>query len=280
MNNLLQFLARFSNFFLFLGLEIVCVVLIVLNHEYQKSAVLSSCNAVSASIYAASNTVTSYFGLRTANQILADENVALRNQILALENQIELLYEKSDSVSDYIYADKHITYVSARVIHSSTAHQHNYLTINKGRRDGVLPDMGVRNEAGVVGIVCASSERFALVIPLIHTNMAVSSKFKTNNYAGIVQWDGRNVWQGGMLDVARHVEVAVGDTIVTSGLSAIFPADIPVGIVENTTITDNDAFHKIDVTFAVDFKKLNYVQVIQNHNQAEQVALQDSVKIQ
>ncbi len=286
MNNLLRFLVRFSHFFLFLGLEAVAFVLIFTNNSFQKSAFLASSNAMAASIYTATDYVNAYFGLRGENQRLAEENTALLNQLQQLENELALAqegvaYQLVDSLPEpYVFADKDLTYISARVVHATTNRQHNYLTINKGRRDGVLPNMGVINEEGVVGIVCAASERFAVVISLLHTDLAVSSKFKHNKYVGTIHWTGADIQQVNMLDVARHVDVHQGDTILTSGLSSIFPPDILVGTVAETDLTDNDAFYHIDVKLAVSFKQLHYVKVIANHNQQEQVALQDSVYLQ
>ncbi len=275
MKDLLQLLVRFSNVLLFIGLEGVAVVLFVLNNSYQKSAVLSSCNAVAASVYTVSDNITSYFSLKSDNQRLVEENALLLNRVNQLENQLAVSVDSVLTIS-YVAADKNLTYIPARVINASTNRQHNYLTLNKGRRDGVTLDMGVVNENGVVGVVCAVSECFSLVIPLINTDIAVSCKFARNNYVGSLHWEGRDIAQSELHDVARHVEVQQGDTILTSGLSSIFPADIPVGVVEHTELTDHDAYHHIHVRLAVDFKRLQYVKIIANHNQAEQVALENS----
>ncbi len=280
MRNLLEFLARFSNTFLFLLLEVLAVVLIVLNNDYQKSAFFSSCNALAARMYLLSDNITSYFSLRSDNERLADENIFLQNRINQLENALALQVDSLGCDSNYVYADKNLTYISARVINASTNRQHNYLTLNKGRRDGVTVDMGVVSECGVVGIVCAASEHFSLVIPILNTDMSVSSKFARNGYVGSIRWDGRDIQLAGLHDIARHVDVTVGDEIVTSGLSSIFPPDIPIGKVEMSTLTDHDAFYHIDVRLSVDFKRLNYVKVICNHNQMEQIQLEDSVRVE
>ncbi len=277
MRNLLELLARYSNTLLFVLLEVVALVLIVMNNAYQKSAVFSSCNTVAAGIYTVSDNIGNYFSLKTDNQRLADENVALRERINQLENELALSADTQPHDSGYVYADKNLTYIPARVINATTNKQHNYLTINKGRRDGIIPDMGVISDSGVVGIVCAASEHFALVIPILHTDLAISSKFAQNGYVGSLHWDGRDIQYAQLADIARHVNIHEGDEVVTSGLSAIFPPDIPVGIVEKFTLTDHDAFYEIDLRLAVDFKRLSHVTVIQNHHLTEQISLEESI---
>ncbi len=279
MRNLLEFLARYSNTLLFVLLEVVALVLIVVNNAYQKSAVFSSCNTVAAGMYTVSDNIGSYFSLKTDNQRLADENVALRERINQLENELALSTDTQPHDSGYVYADKNLTYVAARVINATTNRQHNYLTINKGCTDGIAEDMGVICDAGVVGVVCAASEHFALVIPILHTDLSISSKFLRNDYVGSLHWDGRDIQHARLADVARHVDVQTGDAVVTSGLSSIFPPEIPVGIVEKATVTDHDAFYDIRVRLAVDFKRLNHVTVIQNHSLTEQTALEERVYV-
>ncbi len=277
MRTLLQLLARYANTLLFLLLEIIAILLLVLNNGYQKSAAFSSCNAVAARVYTLSDNITSYFSLRSDNERLAQENTALLQRINQLENQLEGAHDSVLQTNTYVAADKHLMYIPARVINASTNRQHNYLTLNKGSRDGVTTDMGVVSDAGVVGIVCAVSECFSLVIPLLHTDMSVSGKFTRNDYVGSLHWDGRDVELAELHDVARHVEVCTGDTIVTSGLSSIFPANIPVGTVEYNELTDHDAYHHIHVRLAVDFKRLHHVTIIANLNQKEQVALEETI---
>ncbi len=280
MKNIFAFLVKHSTILLFIFLEGVALLLVILHNQYPKSVFFSSCNTVTASLLETTSDISDYFHLDEQNSQLAEENIALRNQIIDLQNQLSIYQDSIHNAAmvdkDYAFADKNITYISAKVVHVSTYRQHNYITINKGLRDGVMKDMGVIDERGVVGIVCNANEHFALVIPLIHTSISISSKFKQDNYVGLLQWDGRDITMGQLTDISRHMIVEVGDTIVTSGLSAIFPPDIPIGVVSHTELTNYDTYHQIDVELAVDYKRMSYVSVIQNHNLSEQKALQES----
>lgn len=277
MRNLLQFLIKYSNLLLFILLEGVALGLVFSQNRLQRSAWLSSANAVSGYIYQVWSGFTGYFALRSENDRLAAENVELRNQIVLLENSLEAQQEAgmSDSVPAYIYAEKHLRYIPAKVIHISTATQRNYITLNKGLRDGVEMDMGVVDQDGVVGIIRAVSDRFAVAIPLINNAFIVSCRFQRTDHLASLRWDGVDNRFAQLEDIARHVDVKQGDTLVTSGLSDAFPEGVRVGVVEEATLGENDQYYHIKVRLAADFRRLGYVQIIQNEARAEQRRLEE-----
>lgn len=261
MRNLLQFLTRYSNFLICIILEVVAFILIVTTHHYQQSAVWSSANRVVAGIQDINTTIGDYFHLRSENEELAAENAMLRSMLAEQANEMERAVERD---SQYVYAHLDMEYMPAKVIGMSTNKQHNYLTINKGTRDGIAVDMGVICRDGVVGIVSAVSERYALVVPLIHTQMNLSCELKKNGYAGGTQWNGRNYRHVQMTDISRHVAVNEGDTVVTSGLTPVFPEGIMIGVVEKTELGDGDNYHRTTLRLSTDYRALKYVQVIHN----------------
>ena len=275
MRTLLQFLAKYSILLLFLVLEIVAFILLVRNNNYPQSAVLSSANRVSATLYEVGSTVSDYFYLRSQNTVLTEENAELRNRIYELENMLETVVE--DSASEYVYAHKDIVTHPAKVINGTTNLQRNYFTINKGKRDGISTDMGVVNKDGVVGIVSTVSEKFSVVIPFINPNISLSCKLKKNGYSCVMHWDGKDYRYAELQDIARHINVVEGDTVVTSGFSEVFPENLPVGIVEKAELTESDAYYRIKLKMAVDFRTIEYVSVIENKDINEQRELEKSV---
>ena len=261
MKNLLQFLTRYSNFLIFLILEVVAFILITTTNHYQQSATWSAANRFVASIHQTTTSISDYFALRQENERLAQENAALKSQLMLVDNMAEYAIERD---SQYIYSHLDWDYIPAKVIGITTHKQHNYLTINKGRRDSIEVDMGVVCQEGVVGIVSAVGERYALVVPLIHAEMNVSCRIQTNNYIGRTHWLGRNHQELQLEDISRHIIVNEGDTIVTSGLTPVFPYGILVGTVSHTNLTDHDNYHHITLQIATDYRKISYVQVIHN----------------
>ena len=277
MRNLWQFLVKYSNLLLFLLLEVVALFFVFSRSGLPHSAWVSSANRVTGSFYQAWNNVTTYFFLRSENERLVRENVELQNRITRLENQLEGQLEAGlpDTVPAYVYAEKDLHYIPAKVINFSTSSQRNYLTLNKGARDGVEEDMGVVDQDGVVGIVRAVSDRFSVVIPVINNAFSVSCRFLSNDKLGPLHWDGVDYRYAQLEDIARHVEVHEGDTLVTSGLSDAFPEGIRVGIVEEAELGESDAYYHIKVRLAADFHRLGYVQIIQNKALVEQRQLEE-----
>ncbi|MBR5855092.1 MAG: rod shape-determining protein MreC [Paludibacteraceae bacterium] len=262
MRNLLQFIARYSNFLIFLILEVVAFILITTTHQYQNSAVWSSANRFAAGTENMMTTIGDYFCLQQENQRLAEENAQLKNLLMEQANQLEAILERD---SQYVYAQLDWDYIPAKVVHITTHKQHNYLTINKGLRDSIQVDMGVVGKDGVVGIVSAVGEKYSLVVPIIHVGMNLSCRLQNNNYIARTQWNGMRHDEVTLQDVSRHVTVNMGDTVVTSGLTNVFPEGIIVGIVAETEITENDNYHRTKLHIATDYKTIKYVQVIRNH---------------
>ncbi|MBO4361645.1 MAG: rod shape-determining protein MreC, partial [Paludibacteraceae bacterium] len=170
---------------------------------------------------------------------------------------------------EYVQADLAYSFIPARVIAYSNDRHHNYITLNKGRRDGITPDMGVIGKDGIVGVVQSVSTHFAVVAPIIHEGIFISSMIRKNDYMATLHWHMPDIHTASLEDVARHVDVRVGDTIVTSGMSAIFPADMPVGVVSDVSLGEGDSYYDIDVRLATDFNSLRTVTVLQYAHRAE-----------
>ena len=263
MQNLLKILLRYSNFLVFIALEVAAFMLISLNNAYPRSSILSTANNVVAWQHEMVSNINSYFSLRSQNELLAEENAALRNQICAMD---------SSANSEAMH------YMTAKVVQMTTDELHNYLTINRGSKDGVKRGQGVRNSDGVVGIVRTVGRNYSVVLPVINTRSNLSCRFAKNDYIGTLQWDGKDSRFAQLADVAAHMVVNPGDTIVTSGLSPVFPEGIPVGIVENSQLKEGDSYHTIRVRLHTNFKRLKYVEVVQNAHLTEIEELQDGLE--
>jgi rod shape-determining protein MreC len=254
MQNLLKILLRYSNFLVFIALEVAAFLLIVFNNPYPRSSVLSTANDAVAWQNEQVNEARSYFHLRSLNEQLSEENAALRNQISSMKSE-----ESGESIA----------YMPAKVVQMTTDELHNYITINRGSNDGVVRGQGVRNADGVVGIVRTVGRNYSVVLPIINTQTNLSCRFAKNDYIATLQWDGKDARFAQLADVAAHMVVNAGDTIVTSGLSPVFPEGIPVGIVENSVLKEGASYYTIRVRLHTNFKRLKYVEVVQNAAQKE-----------
>ena len=259
MQNLWKILLRYSNFLVFILLEVAAFLLVVYNSAAPRSSLLSTANQIVAWQYEQCSEVEGYFRLRSLNEQLAAENASLRSQLAIAKQQPEIQFQP------------------AKVVQMTTDRQHNYLTINRGEKDGVQKGQGVRSEDGVVGIVYTVGKRYSVVIPIIHTQMNLSCRFLKNDYIGTLQWDGKDSRFAQLADVAAHMVVNLGDTIVTSGLSPVFPEGIPVGIVEKSVLKTGDSYYTIQVRLHTNFKRLKYVEIVQNAHQQELEELQNGL---
>ena len=273
MQNLLKILLRYSHFLVFILLEVAAFLLMSYNSAYPRSSVLSTANSVIAWQHEQVTAVQDYFMLRSMNEQLMAENAEMRNQLVKLTN----LAEDSILSREVVYPENEMSYLPAKVVQMTTNEIHNYLTINRGLNDDVRLGQGVRNEDGVVGIVRTVGSNYSVVLPLINTHTNLSCRFKKNDYIGTLQWDGKDNRFALLTDVAAHMVVNPGDTIVTSGLSSVFPEGIPVGIVENSILRDGDSYYTIIVRLYTNFKRLKYVEVIQNAHQTEMEELENGL---
>lgn len=274
MHSLLKFILKYSNFLVFLTLEVVAFLLIMHNQDYPHSSALSTANTIVGWSNQTVDNVANYFLLKRVNEELSAENAMLRNMLMEQANAEE---DSIEHLPRYQYAHLQTRFMPAKVVDLTTDRPNNYLTINKGEADGVQNGAGVINNDGIVGIVRTVGEHFSVVIPTINTRSGISCRLKKNNYLGTVKWNGGNCHKADLIDIAPHIQVEVGDTVITSGLTPIFPAGIPVGIVENCELKKGANYYDIKLRLLTDYRRLEYVQILINPKADEQNKMQDGM---
>ena len=279
MRNLLNFFLKYNYWFLFILLEVISFALLFRFNNYQGSAFFTSSNQVAGMAYEAANNVTGYFHLKSINDDLVQKNVELELQMERLRSALmELTSDstglermKSDALKGYdIYR--------ANVINNTLTHVDNYITLDKGENDGIRSEMGVINGSGVVGIVYHTSANYSVVIPILNSKSSISCKIKRSDYFGFLKWDGGSSEYATVKDMPRHSLFSLGDTIVTSGHSAVFPGGIPIGTVEDMSDSHDGLSYLLKVKLFTDFGRLNDVRVIAQKGQEEQLELEQKVK--
>jgi rod shape-determining protein MreC len=268
MRSLLQFLARNSFLFLFLALEVVSMTLIVNYNNFQRVKFLNSSNRISASIYKTTDDFTAYFKLRKENEELANENAKLRTKLQKL--QVAEIFGSIDTTRK----DTTYQFIPARVINNSTNKQYNYLTIDKGALDGIEPDMGIIGPKGVVGLVTNVTDHYSSGPSLLNKRWRVSAKIKKNAYFGSLSWDGTDYQYAQLNEIPFHVELAKGDTIITSGYSSIFPEGILLGVIDDFNHNSGANFYQIKIKLSSNFKTISNVELVKNKHIKEQEKLE------
>ena len=271
MNELIAFLVRHSKWFVFAFFVTISCVLLFRGDPYRQHIYVTSAGHVASGVYKAANGVTSYFNLHEINDDLNRRNAELLAENAVLQSRLDAYVEKS--CSDTLVVDSGVRpfdFIVAHVINNSISHPFNYLTINKGSRDGVRPELGVIDRNGVVGIVSNVGPGSARVISLLNPHFRLSCKLKATDYFGSLVWGGEDPGVALLEELPRHTVFEVGDTVVTSGYSAVFPAGLPVGIVEDNESDRSQNFFTLKVRLLADFTTLSNVQVVIN-NQADEL---------
>ena len=269
MKEIIKLILKYHFTIIFILLEIVSFSLIIRHNEYQRAIFSESASTLFGNISSTITSIKDYFRLKEINESLAKENILLKNRLEAYEFLQDTIIQRTvveGSIPVY-------EYIGAKQVNATYNRTKNYITLNRGRKNGLQKEMAVCTPEGIVGLIQDLSDHFAAVIPLINVDSRISAKIKKNNYYGSLQWDGNDYAYSYLNDIPYHVEVNAGDTIVTSGLSKIFPEGIVVGYVESVD-KETANFLKIKVKLAVDFKRINHVYVILNNKKNEQTSLE------
>lgn len=274
MNKILEFFYKYLTVIIFVILEVLAFGLVVNKNDLQRSVAFRYATTLSAWTYGVANSVTDYFGLGEINKQLAEENARLYGEIADYRLQIA---EGGLQVADSVKAQSEENYLSAKVVYNSVYDLQNYIIIDKGSEQGVEEDMGVFAPQGVVGVVQRVSKNYSVVLPIINPEQVISAKIKGSNQLGSIKWDGKSPMKAKLYEIPNHVNVVAGDTIVTSGFSAIFPDGMMIGVVDKATVVESTMYCDIDVALSVDFQSLSYVTVVAFENQKELLNLQKSL---
>lgn len=273
MRNLIFFIYKYYVFFLFLVLEVTAFVIIYRFNNYQKASFVNYTTGVTSSFYTAVSNTHEYFNLRTVNDSLQVENARLRSE------QLTSYYKNNFTpvqINDSMYRQQY-EYIPAQIVSNSVTKRNNYITLNRGRKHGIAPEMGVISENGIVGIVMNVSDNYCTVLSLLNNNCKISAKIQKNGAFGSLVWDGDDPKYAALLDVNKHVPLMTNDVIITSNYSTIFPEGIPIGKIYAHTLDAGDNFHTIKVELFTDFSTVSTVYVIKNLMKQEQQDLEATI---
>lgn len=279
MKNLLAFIARYYHWLMLLLLETVSGVLLFQYNSYQSSVWFSSSNALVGKVYQMDASVRSFFSLTRANEELSLRNFYLERQV----TQLRRLYgdlTKDTTVLERQELDFLSQYqlIPAKVVSNSLDKKDNFITIDRGRLDGVERDMGVACGNGIVGVVYLASDHYSVVIPVLNvTSSRISCAIRGRGYFGYLQWYGGDPSVAYVEDIPRHARFKRGDWIETSGYSAIFPPGVLVGKVQKIYNSVDGLSYRLKVELSTDFGCLRDVFVINNKTIGERMRLQQQV---
>lgn len=282
MRNLLEFLAKYNHWFVFLILEVVSMVLLFQYNSYQGSAWFSSANAVTGKLYEWDANVETFFSLIKVNQELTQRNAYLEQEVQKLSDSlVSVTKDSSIYHRDQFALLRNYRLIPAKVVANSVDKPGNLMTIDKGSADGIHKDMGVISGTGVVGIVYLVAEHYAIVIPVLNTKSNISCMIQNRGYFGYLRWKGGVSDLAYLEEVPRHAHFKLGDYVVTSGYSAVFPPGVRVGRILHVFNSADGLSYRVQLRLSTDFARLRDVCVIDDAAMKERLeimrAAQDSI---
>lgn len=287
MHNLTEFLAKHNHWFVFLVLEVVSMVLLFRYNSYQGSVWFSSANAVTGKVYEWDSAVESFFSLSGVNSQLTQRNAFLEQQVRMLDDSIARLTRSQEAAVTRLSSMvpfQGCRLIPAKVVANMVNRYDNLITIDKGSADGVKRDMGVVCGMGVVGIVYLVSEHYSIVIPALNSHSNISCTIQRRGYFGYLRWQGGSSQLAYLEDVPRHAHFKLGDNVVTSGYSSVFPPGVMVGKVLHVFNSADGLSYRVQVKLSTDFARLRDVCLVDDSALQERIdlmrAAQDSIKPQ
>ena len=267
MQQIYYFIEKYKYFLLFILLELIAIGLTIQSHSYHKSQFINSANAFTGGLLTRSSSFFEFIQLKEENLKLAKENANLRTALDIKNNDENLVVLDSSAIMN--------TFIPAKVIKNNYTKKNNILTINKGRLDGILIDMGVVNSTGVIGVINNVSKNYATVLSILNRNSRINAKLKKNNYFGTLTWNGFDYKTSQLLDIQRQANISIGDTIVTGGKSILFPENITIGIIKSFDST-NKNYSNIEIELSTDMSSIGHIYAIYNLDKEEITELQNN----
>lgn len=271
MQQLIYFIQKYRYFLFFLFLELIAFQLIINNLSFHKSKFINSASSITGGFYNKTNSISDYFQLNTENKELLNENEVLRNKLEKLSQNIDTvaiakIFEKTNFSQRY-------SYLKGRIEKNQFRNNYNFLTINLGKKDSIINEMGVINSKGILGITENVLHSYSRVRSILNKNSKINAKLKNSNYFGTLTWDGFDYNITQLLDIPRQARLKVGDTIITGGMSSIFPEGIPIGSIDNIV---NEASIKriINIKLFNDMSSLKNIYVVKDFDKQQLMNLE------
>lgn len=266
MRNLIQFIWRQHFTLLFIGLQVIAFFLLVQNNSFQRANFLGFANEVSGGAFEVVAEAKDYLSLKEVNENLAEEIARLKSNKqkshFGLTPWIKI-------INDSTYRTQY-EYTKARVVNSTVSQRNNYLTLDQGAINGLRSEMGVVCNEGIVGIIKNVSDHYTSVISILHSRTQISAKLKSSEYFGVLTWNGEKADIVQLSDIPSHVNIGIGDTVVTRGAGGVFPRGLLIGTIADFEPIEGTDFYEININLAVDFRKVSYVFAVTNKMVEEQ----------
>lgn len=259
MKNLIAFLKKFQVFLLFVALQVFAIYLYVNNFNTPQTKLITSINQFNSYVLNTSNDVSQYLHTPHFNQQLQDENKELREEIDRLQQLLDTTH-----FIDTLFNDTVFQYIPAKVIYSTHNKRNNFITINKGSKDGLKEGMGVFTNKAIVGVIHSVSDNYSLIKSVLSAKIYIDVKIAKNGAYGLLNWDGKKHNIGAIDGISSDIPLEKWSRVVTRGASGVFPPDLYVGKISNFQRDGAKSMWNIDLWYEEDFRKITNVYVVKS----------------
>lgn len=280
MRNIFAFIARFSNFFIFLVLQVAALSMLFSYNRFHHAAYMNVANEMTGNIQERYDDVETYFSLKSENEKLRIQNSILLNQLKSnfSSPDTNLISDISGGPVDSNQASRKFQYMPAKIIYNTVGAQNNYLVLHRGYNQGVRVNMAVIGPQGIIGKVVDVSENMSVVMSLLHRKNTVVALLKKGSGFGEVLWNGDDARYITLSNIPRTVTVAKGDTVITSPYSDIYPPGQIIGYVQEVEEEKSTSMYNLKVRIATDFYSVQHAFVVINLQKSEMDSLLQKVK--
>ena len=279
MQQIIDFIIRKKDVVVYIVLFIFSLALVFNSSYFHKSKIILFSNSIANYSTENFNYLNEYFELKKINSNLLEENLILKNQLEKVNKPTSL-----DSLTNINFS-----YKNAKVISNNLSSFKNRLVINKGIKDGLKNEMGVINSDGIIGIINSTSKNYSSIMSILNIEIKINAKIKKTSHFGTLEWDGLSTKYLKLNDIPETANIKIGDSIVTGGMSLIFPEGIKIGVISKISSNENqvtsfsiksgnnDVFEyesrenylNIKVKLNTDMSNLNNVYIIESLNKEE-----------
>ena len=275
MGFLIRLFSKNGLFLFFLFLQLIAVTLIFSRNSMQQSFAAGQATVFNAWVSGYIDQGTSYLKLKQINEDLVAQNKALMAQVYGKGQSGNPQFRR---VTDTIGGGQIYTFVDADIVNNSITRNDNYFTIDRGKRHGVFPKMGVIAPNGIAGIVVNTTNNYALVQSVLSVNkIRINAALKNTGFYGTLTWRGDNSRTMHLADIPKYVPLKVGDTVLTDGKSSIFPQGIMIGRIAGYEVDSKTGYWDISVELNQKMGNLQKVFVVRNLKKLELKQIQDTL---
>lgn len=260
---------------IFILLEVAAFTLLGKSSDLQNIWINRVSRRTAAALWSGSESVRNHFSLQEQNDSLAAQNAFLQAELRKYKLRDFALKEENAVLEN---TNERFEYIPATVVKMSRNSTHNYIILNKGTKDGVVPQSGILTDRGIVGIVSAADKHYSYGITLMNSSFSVGAKVGENGVLTPLRWDGVHSDKAIISDIPPHHPVGEGDTVRTSGYSLVFPAEIPIGVTTGEFLSRDGAAVQAKVDLFQDLSLVRYVTIAINKDRKDIEDLEEKGK--